>query len=169
VTYEDAFVGLDAVQERERQAYECQLSVRDKFFPDLRARSSARRAIDLLAWDVQKDAYNSGSDVVLTTRRISLDEFARQQSLAADLLKIDTDGYDVEVLLGAQGLLRSGVLAAKLECFFQRPASRYSNSFSNVDRLMKANGFYLCDMQIRAYSRSALPGPFLYDAPMQTV
>ena len=54
VSYEAAFVGLNSAQEKEREAYESALSRRDRFFPDLEARSSARTATEILAYDYKR-------------------------------------------------------------------------------------------------------------------
>jgi hypothetical protein len=44
VDYQTAFVGLSAAQEKERETYESALAERDRFFPDLCARSSAKKS-----------------------------------------------------------------------------------------------------------------------------
>ena len=44
-----------------------------------------------------------------TVSRISLDEYVQQQQIdVIDLLKIDAEGHDMDVMLGAEGLLSSG-------------------------------------------------------------
>ena len=78
VIYEAAFVGLDEIQESERRQVEASLSARDKFFSTLGSRSSTWHAIRLLGSDVRK-AYNDGEDVVYASRRLSLDNFAKEQ------------------------------------------------------------------------------------------
>jgi hypothetical protein len=169
VDYEAFFVGLNAAQEKEREEYESALSERNKFFPDLGARSSAARAVEILSYDQEKEIYNSGADIIYSSHRISLDEFAERHSLVnVDILKIDTDGHDIEVLIGAQKLLGSTTLGAKIECFFHRQISPYANSFSNVDRIMTSKGFHLFDIRLRTYTRGALPGPFQYEIFAQT-
>jgi hypothetical protein len=169
ISYEAAFVGLGPAHEKERDALESSLSGRDKFFPDLEARSSAVRGTEILSYDYKKEIFNAGAERVYSRRRISLDEFAQQRSLTGvDMLKTDTDGHDLEVLVGAQNILESSILAASIECFFHRPRSSYANTFSNVDRFMTSKGFYLFDVQPRTYTRGALPGPFQYDIFAQT-
>jgi FkbM family methyltransferase len=170
ISYEAAFVGLGPAQEKERDAPESSLSGRDRFFPNLWARSSAARAAKILSYDYEKEIFNAGAERVYSRRQISLDEFAQQRSLTGvDMLKIDTEGHDLEVLVGAQDILESSVLAARVESFFDRPKSLYANTFSNVDRFMTSKGFYLFDVQPSTYTRSALPGPFQYDIFASTI
>jgi FkbM family methyltransferase len=169
VSYEAAFVGLNPTQEKDRNTHDSKLSARDKFFPDLEARSSAVRATDILSYDYKKEVFNAGAERIYSSSRISLDEFCRRRPLTGvDILKTDTDGYDLEVLIGAQNVLESSILAASIECFFDRPRSSYANTFSNVDRFMTGKGFYLFDIRPRTYTRAALPGPFQYDIFAQT-
>jgi FkbM family methyltransferase len=164
VRYEAAFVGLSAAQERERERCEQQLSEAGQFYPEIFARSSAWKAAEILAYDYVKDQYSHGAEQIYSTRRTSLDEFGQEHSLSnIDFIKTDTDGHDVEVLIGAETLLRSTVLGVGVECFFHRPNSPYATSFANVDRIMTSKGFYLFGMWPRAYSRAALPEPFEYE------
>lgn len=56
-----------------------------------------------------KEEYNHGAEVVLTDRQISIDQYCADNDIAAiDALKIDTDGGDYEVLVGADRMLRDG-------------------------------------------------------------
>lgn len=170
ISYEATFVGLNPAQEHEREVHEASLSRRDQFFPNFFARSSARRAMASLSYNYEKEIFNSGSPVVYAPHRTSLDDFTQRHSITnVDVLKIDTDGSDLQVLIGAQRILESSVLAVRLECFFHGPRSAYANTFSNVDKFMTKRGFYLFDIKPFTYTRGVLPGPFQYDLLAQTI
>lgn len=60
-----------------------------------------------------------------------------------DLIKVDTQGYDLEVLKGAEGLLRTGGVRA-VNCEFQfAPEYEGCSTFSEIDQYMKGLGFCL--------------------------
>jgi hypothetical protein len=86
-----------------------------------------------------------------------------------DFLKTDTDGHDIEVLLGARSLLRNGCLAAVVECNFHGRHHPAANSFANIDQLLRAADFTLFDIELFRYTRAALPGRFSREHPSNTV
>src|SRR5690606_20933333 len=45
----------------------------------------------------------------------------------------------------------------------------YANTFSNIDRYLRARGFTLFDLEIYRYSRAALPAPVAIRVPAQTI
>ncbi|MDP8207383.1 MAG: FkbM family methyltransferase [Candidatus Electryonea clarkiae] len=99
----------------------------------------------------------------MATRRVSLDTDLQDTPYPANFIKIDTDGYDYDVLLGARNLLsRNTLLGVEIECQFHGPVCTNSNIFSNIDLLLRENGFSLFDMDLKRYSRSTLPRSFLY-------
>lgn len=72
----------------------------------------------------------------------------------ADALKVDAQGGEMEILLGAQGLLRSGLLLAEVEVSF---IERYIGQpmFGDIDAFMRERGFDLLDLyQLRRYYRT---------------
>lgn len=72
--------------------------------------------------------------------------------------------------MSAEPLLRaSGVLGLLVEVPYTGSYAASSSSFHNVDRFLKRQGFHLFDLTINRYSRAALPAPFVYRAPYQTV
>ena len=102
------------------------------------------------------------------TELTELDEYF--SGAPVDFLKTDTDGFDIAVLLGAQKLLkRSPVLAVQAEVMFHGVLNDASNTFSNVDRLLRSSGFSLFDIAVARYSRGALPKPFRYRQCTDTV
>jgi FkbM family methyltransferase len=170
ISYVAAFVGLNVGQGKEREAYETQLSDRARFAgKKMLERSSAASAAQLLSFDHTQEVFNSGADLSYSTCRISVDEYVAQHAVGdVDFLKTDTDGHDVEVLLGAGETIASTVLGACVECFFDGALAPYANTFANVDRVMTERGLQLFDIRPRTYTRAALPGPFQYEMLAQT-
>ncbi len=168
VTYEAAYVGLNAEQRAARDAYEKTLDFRSTHSPNFFARSSAWRAAKLTAHDHAKEFFNAGVAERFTDRYLSLDEFSVGYPNDVDLLKSDTDGSDMQVLLGAERILRSSVLAIQIECFFHGQISRYANTLANIDTFLREIGFSIYTIQPFGYTRAELPGQFYYDMLAQT-
>ncbi|SEC61066.1 methyltransferase, FkbM family [Rhizobiales bacterium GAS191] len=169
ISYVAAFVGLNAGQEKECEAYEIRLSDRARFPTETYGRSSAVSAARLLSFDHAQETFNSGAAPTYSTCRVSVDEYVAQHAIGdVDFLKTDADGQDVKVLLGAGGTIASTVLGAYVECFFHGALSPYANTFANVDRIMTERGLQLFDIRPRTYTRAALPGPFQYEILAQT-
>lgn len=120
--------------------------------------------------DYVKERYNAGAEVVYSDRFLELDEFFEAAERdAVDFVKIDTDGSDYGVLLGAERLLGEGaVLGLSVEMQFHGPLHEHANLFSTIDRWLRARGFSLFDLDVYRYTRAALPGQFVYDIPAQT-
>jgi len=127
-------------------------------------RSSAMMKV--LRVDHINDAYNHGAAPVLTNRRLALDDVV---SSSVDFIKIDTDGHDIEVLVGADRLIRQQALGVMIECQFHGASHPYSNTLANIDTFLRDRGFSLYDLDVNRYSRAALPARFVYDMPAQTV
>ena len=127
-------------------------------------RSSAMMKV--LRVDYINEAYNRGAAPVMTNRKVTLDEAV---SSNVDFIKIDTDGHDIEVLVGADRLLRSQALGVMIECQFHGASHPYANTLANIDVFLRERGFSLYDLDINRYSRAALPARFVYDMPAQTV
>jgi hypothetical protein len=77
-----------------------------------------------------------------------------------DLLKVDTDGHDLEVLESGPETL-SRALAVDVEVQLQGDAHPRANTFANIDALLRRAGFELFDLRLHRHSRAALPAPFL--------
>jgi hypothetical protein len=168
VVYESAFVGLNAEQRAARDLYEKTLDSRQRHSPNFFARSSAFRAARLAAYDYQKELYNAGAALCFTDRYLSLDDYSIEYTNDVDLLKSDTDGSDIQVLFGADKILRSSILAVHIECVFHGAMSRYANTFANIDMFLREIGFSIYSIQPFGYTREELPGPFYYDLLAQT-
>jgi FkbM family methyltransferase len=156
----------------------------DRFFPDvLRGqkvgtrdnqpfqRSSAVRALAVMKYDFIQRHFDPAGAGVYTANRVELDEFLGQDVPSGpDFIKVDTDGSDYQVLLGAGRTLREKpVLGLSVECQFHGPVHPHANLFSNIDTLLRSLGFSLFDLEPYRYSRASLPRPFLHPIPAQTV
>jgi FkbM family methyltransferase len=168
VAYEAAYVGS--------QEY-------DQLFPvalrqdDLAAKSNqpfyrttAVAAMQQMTTSYVQEVFNAGAPVVLTERRIMLDDYVNAADHGAvDFLKVDTDGHDIEVILGAGKIMAAGgLLGLRVEMQFHGSPHDYANTFSNIDRALRGHGFNLFDLDVYRYSRADLPAPFVYDIPAQT-
>ena len=104
-------------------------------------------------------------DVETTT----LDLFAQDLSDDhIDFIKIDVEGAELEVLRGGSSMLHDKrVLGIKTE-FWWDPILRGQPSFAELDMFLRANGFYLFDLEMhnyQAYMRNSLPaGRLLADS-----
>ena len=133
-------------------------------------RMSATRARKITQCDYARTYYDQTGEGLVATDLIELDEFfLRTHPSDVDFIKIDTDGSDYQVLLGARELLdKCPVLGVAVECQFHGPVHEAANIFSNIDRLLRQLGFTLFDIEVYRYSRAALPKPFVYRLPAQT-
>jgi FkbM family methyltransferase len=77
-----------------------------------------------------------------------------------DFIKIDVEGAELDVLGGGKSMLRDKrVLGIKTE-FWWDPVLRGQPSFAELDIFLRANGFYLFDLELhnyQAYMRRSLP------------
>ncbi|HLN03868.1 MAG TPA: FkbM family methyltransferase [Bryobacteraceae bacterium] len=138
--------------------------------PRLYERTSTMRAQKLARCDYTRTYYDQTGAGSLAKDLIELDEFFLQtHPMDVDFVKIDTDGSDYQVLLGAQELLRScPVMGVAVECQFHGVVHDNANIFSNIDRLLRRLGFSLFDIEVYRYSRAVFPKPFVYRIPAQT-
>ena len=133
-------------------------------------RVSAAKAQSLLMNYIEQ-VFNSGAPAVYSDRYVVLDDYipAGDQPFV-DFIKIDTDGHDYEVLLGAEELVgRGGALGFSIEAQFHGASHDCANTFSNIDRFLRGHGFSLFDLELYRYSRAVLPAPFVHDLPAQTL
>jgi FkbM family methyltransferase len=85
-----------------------------------------------------------------------------------DFIKIDVEGAELDVLRAGASMLRDKrVLAIKTE-FWWDPVLRGQPPFADLDTFLRANGFYLFDLEMhnyQAYMRRSLPaGRLIADA-----
>ena len=103
--------------------------------------------------------------------KLQVDDLVQEEKLfELDFIKVDVDGYDLDVILSGEEVTRSSpVLGYTLEVNFFGTADDTDHTFHNTDRLMRHWGFDLFDLSLRRYSMAALPAPFEWDGPMQTL
>jgi hypothetical protein len=98
---------------------------------------------------------------------IHLPAFLRDQGFGTvDFLKIDVDGTDFDILQSLVGHYQTlGVLGIGVEVNFFGSDADTANSFHNIDRLLKRQGFELFDVTLRRYPTQDLPGPSVAGSP----
>jgi hypothetical protein len=74
---------------------------------------------------------------------LALDSFCRRESIRRiDVLKTDTEGADLAVLRGAQGLLASGSISFVYTEFFHFYGGKYGTSLQQVADFLRRLGFH---------------------------
>jgi hypothetical protein len=112
-----------------------------------------------------------GSELASEKLRITVDELVQCEKLSdLDFIKVDVDGYDIDVILSGEKITHTApVLGYTMEVNFYGSTSDADHTFHNTDRLMRQWGFDLFGLSLRRYSTAALPAPFQWDGPAQTV
>lgn len=168
VRYHPFFVGSENYQSlfSNETAMDPVLGWSNQPFP----RTSSVRAQQAMNMSFTKRFNNDDDEIVLTEQATSLDGFFSTHPIETiDFIKIDTDGHDYEVLCGARETLgKYPVLGLFVECQFHGVVHPHANLFSNIDKLLRDEGFSLFDIEVHRYTRACLPGRFVYDIPAQT-
>jgi hypothetical protein len=164
VKYIPAFIGLPDNDEFNLRKRENVVNT-DGYFDPLQRSSAAAR------WNAGAAPQSNVIGEALTPTRIGISEYAKSNDIRAiDFIKIDTDGSDLEAAISASEIIRScKVLGFMIESPFSGSPADTANSFHNIDRFMRRHGFMLYALAQRSYSRAALPAPFTYDIPAQTI
>jgi hypothetical protein len=112
-----------------------------------------------------------GSELADTKSKIGVDDLVREEKLSdLDFIKVDVDGYDLDVILSAEHCTQDApVLGYTLEVNFYGSTAETDHTFHNTDKLMRQWGFDLFNLSMRRYSAAALPAPFEWDGPAQTL
>lgn len=141
-------------------------------------RSSAQAASDILSRSIAQDQrlavlndWVDGSLSASPENKLAVDDVAKQHfSMGIDFLKVDVDGQDMDVLLSGENTIRkTPVLGLALEVNYCGGIRETDHTFHNTDRLMRSWGYDLFGLTVRHYSSSALPAPFAYRIPAQTI
>lgn len=164
IKYESAFVGWKGWKEACKSVQVDQAQGNCTYM-----RTSALAAQQRRQRSFVQEHFNAGQEVVWTDCHIDLDDYlVPDEYKRVDFLKVDTDGNDFPVLLGAEKLLKEGVIGISIEAQLHGETHDYANVFANIDRYLRGLGFSLYDLDIWRYSRSALPLPFVYNIDGQT-
>jgi Methyltransferase FkbM domain len=163
IEYVAALIGLGDEHEfhrRRRQGQSPKASLLHAY-----ERSSAA-ALKAAAIPAQSNVLNEN----MTEVKMAISDYVRKRGVGRiDFIKIDTDGADFEAALSAADIIRPcGVLGFLVETPFSGSHQDTENSFHNIDRFMRQQGFMPYTMALRHYSRAALPAQFVYDIPAQT-
>lgn len=134
------------------------------------ARSSGWDATKRLKMDYIKEIFNKNDEVTCSTNKISIDRYCLENSISGvNFIKIDTDGFDYSVLRGAEKVVQDpNMLGVFIECDMNAPVHQHSNSFRNIDCFLSSLGYRLFDLSVWRYTKSTLPGKFVYEIPAQT-
>ncbi len=164
VKYIPALVGLPEDNEfhlrKRQQTYQA-----PSYFDPLQRSSAAAR------WTAGAAPQSNVIGEQLTPTKIGISEYVQSNGIrSVAFIKIDTDGSDLEATVSASEIIRPcNVLGFMIESPFSGTHDDTANSFHNIDRFMRKNGFMLYVLAQRAYSRAALPAPFVYGIPAQTI
>jgi hypothetical protein len=92
---------------------------------------------------------------------VSLDAFLPKSGIATiDFLHLDTQGTELDILQGAQGILSSSVVCVKCEVEFA-PIYEGQALFGDVDAFLRQHGFVLFDLSRSRYRRAGFPNDAL--------
>jgi FkbM family methyltransferase len=107
---------------------------------------------------------NERSVQVLRTVEIEttdFDSFAREQGVGpVDFMKLDVEGAELDVLMGAEKSLSEDILGVSVEVAFY-PFHEHRPVFRDLDAFLWSKGFALFDLECVRYARKIL-SPFLF-------
>ncbi|MBI1340438.1 hypothetical protein GC169_09570 [bacterium] len=115
--------------------------------------------------DFIREKFNSGAELEYATRRLTVSSITDK----CDFLKIDTDGFDLKALHGAEALFqRAPPIVIQCEAHFNGDPTAGDSSVSGIADLLQRRGYTWLDITVVRYRRSALPERFLYGIPACT-
>lgn len=141
-------------------------------------RCSAQAAGEILSRSIAQNQrltvlndWVDGSLSVSPENKLAVDDVVKLHfPNGVDFLKVDVDGADMDVLLSGENTIRkTPVLGLALEVNYGGGIRETDHTFHNTDRLMRSWGYDLFGLTVRKYSSSALPAPFAYRMPAQTI
>ncbi len=110
-----------------------------------------------------EEAFAAGELTYTDVETTTLTHFIADNGLACpDFLKIDTEGADYDVLIGAADHLSAGgILGVKIEYRFI--PDRAGKLFHDIYSYLFEKGYFLMDIEINRASRRALPMPVAWN------
>lgn len=100
-------------------------------------------------------------DVINTAElnTVNLDLLTQEKSISnIDFIKLDVEGSELDILQGAENILKQSVLGVSLEVLFHS-SLRSQPSFSEIDLFLNSLGFHLFDLAIYRHARKTLDLP----------
>jgi len=169
VKYFPYWVGLDDDHEflKRKKAQQSEISLH--FNPW--SRLSCTYAARLRSQPQPEPPVSSPARESLADQKVSISEFVGDVGINnIDMIKIDTDGNDLEVAISCQDVIdKCNVLGFMIEAGYVGSFHDTENNFANIDKLMRRNGFSLFSMSVNCYSRADLPLQFEHRMLAQTV
>lgn len=94
---------------------------------------------------------------VIKLKTIDFDTFSAEAAITTpDFIKLDVEGFELQVLRGSLNAIKKSVLGISCEVeFFQTHEGQAV--FSDVDTFLRSQGFFLFDTTIYRHAREALP------------
>ena len=142
---------------------------RDGFDNEYYPRSSTVRAWELLRCNYTNTYFDQTHKGTTVSDLTELDQVFSESPEKVDFLKVDTDGHDLEVLLGAKKLLSgAGLMGLAVETLLVGPDHPHSNLYSHVDTFLRKFGYSVFAIDPKLHSRAALPKAFRWHQPADT-
>jgi hypothetical protein len=112
-----------------------------------------------------KANFNFGSELIYSDKQATLSQLVDR----CDCLKIDTDGFDLRVLHGAEGMFaRSKPLVILMEANMLGDARYGESSLTGITDFLRSYDYTWLDISVERYSRAALPQKFRYSMTAST-
>ena len=90
------------------------------------------------------NAANTAATQTETVKVLTLERFCEMNNIKhIDFLKIDTEGFDLEVIKGAENLVRQQEIPFVIAEVSMNPTNTFHVSFEAVKQHMEARGYYL--------------------------
>jgi FkbM family methyltransferase len=129
------------------------------FYLTKNAGSSSFFLPKMTLWDrfFDWDGFQIARKIKLNTT--DLDSFLNNESIPdIDFIKLDAEGSELDVLLGATEILQTSVIGVSIEISFLETREK-SPTFHMIDKFLTDLGFRLYDLDTFRYTRKALPEP----------
>lgn len=141
----------------------------DNFNNESYARSSTVRAWELLRCNYTSTYFDQTHQGTVVNEVVELDQVFPERPAKVDFIKVDTDGHDLEVLMGSREVLAgAGPLGLAVETLLIGPSSAQFNLYSHVDTYLRKFGYSVFAIDPKLHSRAALPKPFRWHQPADT-
>ncbi|MDP8245330.1 MAG: FkbM family methyltransferase [Candidatus Hinthialibacter antarcticus] len=165
-------IGFEPDEKECKQLNSNQLQVNERFYPYAIHKDGGIKTFYLTEFGASSGFYKpdpkwvkriSQADQTMTIASeiemdtVSLDDFCSKNSFPyIDYIKIDTEGCELDILQGAEKMLKNSVLALNLETWIQ---SIHINQpvFSDIDQYLRSLGFILYEICPYRHARSVLP------------